>query len=227
MQTERFNRSGFPAIGIFIEPTSDGTHTGLLFSVEGVPCKQEVQWHEMFRSSHLEQAAPPYVEPAMENEEINDVTGLCRLIHRRHNGVQKYRIPYAFDAKDVEIEPVSGLISFGKGFGLTCATFVLKVFDAARVPLVDTEGWPARASDADRFQRLLDLMRAGIPQFRIPPASAEHIRHVEGQLSCIRVRPEEVAGSGLIDREPTPNHSVVIPAGEWILENLAPPHAAS
>ena len=55
-------------------------------------------------------------------------------------------------------------IFLGEGLGLTCSTFVLTVFEAAYVSLVDLTGWPERDQDNARHEKLLQMMRDGIPK---------------------------------------------------------------
>ena len=171
-----------------------------------------------------------FVVPALEQEEINDVTGMCRLIHGRHNSLdptQRYRIPYAFRyGNTVRFNPRNGELMLGEGLGLTCSTFVLAVFESARLPLVEFSGWPIREGDEDRHRSLLEKMKAGIPAAQIPPAPPEHISRVEAELPCVRVRPEEVAATGMLDDFPF-TFVQLEPVGHWIMEHLAdsPPPA--
>jgi len=52
-----------------------------------------------------------------------------------------------------------------------------------------------------------------------PPAEADHVDRVRKELPCIRVRPEEVAATGMFDDLPA-TFSQLEPAGEWILQRL-------
>ena len=222
MHTDRFQGPGFsPSLAIFAMRTEDGTHTGLLFSVEGVPCIQDLMWHKRFRSSKCRDPLC-FVVPLLEDEEVNDVTGVCRLIHKRHNSgkfEQRYFPPYAFRPGSARIDKDTGEIDLGDGLGLTCSTFVLKVFEAAYVPLLDLTGWPERPDDNVRHEKLLKTMEDGIPGFS-PPAEPEHIAALRAQLPCIRVRPEEVAACGMLDNNPLPTFPLVEPVGQWLLSQL-------
>jgi hypothetical protein len=70
--------------------------------------------------------------------------------------------------------------------GLTCATFILAVFNSVGVKLVDEEGWPIR-QDEDR--RFLEVVR----NF----ATSEHLALLEQEINegCKRIQPQEVLGA--------------------------------
>src|SRR5271166_6001203 len=98
MQTDRFRRPSDPALAIFIMRTEDGTHTGVLFRMNGVLIIQDVQWHEAFRSAPCSRV-PHFVILALEPEQEFRVRNMCRLIHERQNSKEtesEYKIPYAF-----------------------------------------------------------------------------------------------------------------------------------
>jgi hypothetical protein len=101
MHTDRFcrpNGSPSPNLAIFVMRTADGAHTGILHRMNGEVIIQDMLWHEMFRNQPSKDM-PHYVVLEFEEEVENDVRGMCRLIHNRHNSrdpSKKYRIPYSF-----------------------------------------------------------------------------------------------------------------------------------
>jgi len=223
MRGERFLYSchDVPALAIFIMRTEAGTHTGIIHRNRGALWVLDLCWHECLRSSpcHQDHAC---VVPELEPEEINDVTGMCRLIDRRHRertATGGFLIPYAFRYNhNTKFSNVTGELILGDGIGLSCSTFVLKVFESSRVSLLDLTGWPARPEDKAQQERLLQMMREGIPGFATP-ASSEHIERVQGELPCVRVRPEEVAASAMAARLPA-NFARAELGGRWIMEWL-------
>jgi hypothetical protein len=109
----------------------------------------------------------------------------------------------------------------GKGLGLTCSTFVLTVFESAKISLVNVDGWPIRPDDDQRHEAVLEKMRRGIPN-HAPPAPPEHVDRVAAELPCIRVRPEEVVASGIFDDLPVA-YAQLEPAGQFIVARLSKP----
>src|SRR5579883_2167941 len=180
MQGEPFHfscRNVVERAAIFIVPTQGGgSHTGILYSHNGRRHIRDLLWHERLRSRPFDGPEDDYacVVPALELEEFNDVVAVCRLIARRHEErrhIGGYKIPYAFgDSPNTQISPVTGELDLGDGLGLTCSTFVIKVFSAAYLQLVNISEWPMRDKDHERHRALLQQMIDGIPNFA-PPAN--------------------------------------------------------
>ncbi len=221
MRGERFQYScrNVPALAIFIMRTDGGTHTGILHRNRGALWVLDLCWHERLRSSPCRDDFACVV-PDLEPEEINDITGMCRLIDRRHQEravTGAFLIPYAFRAdNNTRFSAVTGELMLGDGAGLSCSTFVMTVFESSKVSLLDLTGWPARPEDEAQQARLLRMMQEGILGFA-PPASPEHIERVRGELPCVRVRPEEVAASAMAVRLPA-NFERAELGGRWIME---------
>ena len=221
MQTDRFRRPTDPALAIFIMRTDDGSHTGLLVRMNGLLMNQDVLWHEKFRSSPCRQL-PHFVTPALEPEEIHDVRMMCQLIHERQNSrdpSKEYRIPYAFRyTNKARINRATGEVQLVDGLGMSCSTFVLAVFQSVEIRLVDMATWKARADDITRHEQLLQKMRDGIPDFA-DPAPPAHIALVARETTCLRVRPEEVAATGMINDLPATFEQLET-AGTWIMSEI-------
>ncbi len=204
--------------------TPTGTHTGLYHRNHGVLFILEVQWHRMFRAEECDRTVACVI-PDLSPEEINDLTGMCRLIHSRHNDPdlrRRYNIPYAFrSGHNNRFNNGTGELMLRDGLGLTCSTFVLAVFESVYLPLINFDSWETRAEDNARHQQLLADMTTGFPQYGIPPAEPEHIAAVAADLPCIRVRPEEVAAAGMSNDRMVDCRRAER-GGLWILELMTP-----
>ena len=218
MHPERFSRTleSVHFLAIFVIRTDAGTHTGILHRSKNLLNMIDQMWHERLRSRPVRtDDSFSCVIPDLEPEEINDVTGICRLIEARMadpDPVRRFRIPYALRYGGARFEQQTGNLNLGAATGLTCSTFVLSVFDSASVPLVDLTDWKSRPEDRERHQQLITAMEAG-------GASPDHISTVRAEVDCARVRPEEVAGCGLADSLPARFDEARF-AGEWILTQL-------
>jgi hypothetical protein len=220
MHTDRFHRPDDPALAIFIMRTpEEGSHTGILFRMKGVLIIQDLLWHEKFRSKPADEM-PHFVKLSLEPEQEHDVRMRCELIHQRRNDRSKtYHTPYAFRYSNKNsINPGTGEIEFNDGIGVSCSTFVLAVFQSVGIPLVNINTWQAREGDVARHQALLKKMREGIDGWA-PPAPPEHIAIVEKEVHCMRVRPEEVAATGMFNEHPA-TFEQLAPAGAWILSQI-------
>jgi len=216
-----FTSQNITNLAVFIMRTDNGTHTGVLHRDRGTLFVLDLLWHEALRSRPCRDEFACVV-PNIDEDAKNDVAALCRLINTRQQNpdpTRRYLIPYAFRfGNNVRFNIQSGELMLGDGLGLTCSTFVLAVFESARVPLIDLNGWKERPKDEERHRSLLEQMRSGIPP-NILPAEPGHVQRVEKELPCIRVRPEEVAAAGMSD-DPPANFYQVEAAGRWILSHL-------
>jgi hypothetical protein len=214
----RFSARDVAELAILVVRTGDGLHTGILHRNRGQLYVLDQVWHKRLRGELLDRDYPCVV-PSLEPEEINDLTATCRLIHtRRLQRGSWQELSYAFRYPAGTGVNKDGEIILGDGVGPTCATLIVAVFEAAKVPFVDLTGWVERLDDEPRFRRLLEFMRDGIPGFA-PPAEPEHIARVEAELPCIRLRPEEAAAAGMTDRRPA-TFDQVERGGRWIVERL-------
>jgi hypothetical protein len=214
----RFSVREVPSLAIIVMRAGDGMHTGIVHRNRGHLYILDQMWHKKLRSEMIN-GDYPCVIPNLEPEEANDITGICRLIHERRierKGWQE--LPYAFRYPSGAGVNRDGEVILGEGVGLTCATLVMAVFDAAKVPYTELTEWVERPDDQVRYEKLLQMMRDGIENFA-EPADPEHIARVQAELPCIRFRPEEAAAVGIADWRPA-SFEQVERAGRWIVEKL-------
>jgi hypothetical protein len=139
-------------------------------------------------------------EPAIDEVRLESVGAFCRLIAERN--VEK-GLPYAFSEPRDWFDLRTGEARLTKtNIGLTCASFVLAVFEAARVPLINEATWILRADD-EAFQSWV------INSLEENNATAEHVALVRHSLPAVRYRPEEVAGAAACDAIPADFNSSV------------------
>jgi hypothetical protein len=107
-------------------------------------------------------------------------------------------LPYGLSTPNDSFDPDT--LAYLRGpakVGLTCATFVLAIFEFGGLKLLQYELWPHRDSDVPWQNYVIsELKRTG--------ASQEHIAAVEGQVGAMRIRPEEVAASATFADEERP-----------------------
>lgn len=188
-----------------------GTHTGIIHQSGGTLYELDLQWHNRLNASAMMEHQP-CTEPLAEPEAIDSVRAICRLIMRRREEGGNC-IPYAIGPGDGSFfDPQDGTYVLGSGLGLTCSSFVLKVFEAGRLPLADLAGWPLRDDDDQRHSDLVEMLREN-------GAQPDHVERVAAVPRCIRVRPEEVAAAGLAPCLPA-QFPELEAGGQWLLSQL-------
>jgi hypothetical protein len=81
--------------------------------------------------------------------------------------------------------------------GLTCATFVVEVFRAVAIPLMDYSSWPAGTANVSWGNSVCtELQRTG--------AEADHVDAVRKNIGGLRVRPYEVVGAAMLSPNQRP-----------------------
>lgn len=120
--------------------------------------------------------------PEVEPERLTSVGGYCRLIWKRYKKNQNV-MPYRINVGRSKFNG-DGSLHLGEGAkGLTCASFVLAVFESVGVTLLDETSFPVRKDDDQKF---LDSVR--------PFANPRHFKLLSEEVAagCRRVQPQEV-----------------------------------
>ncbi len=169
-----------------------GRHAGVLYRSEGTSdvILLHLAWHHDLRNETPSQSYF-WLRPAVPQRRLRQVAAMCRMVWRANgNG----GIPYAFDPPNDSFNSQTGGILLGPTrHGLTCATFVLAIFEAAGLCIATYDSWPIdRKGDRDWQKWVIEQLETSNP-----PAANEHIEAVRSQIGCARFRPEEVAGAAL------------------------------
>jgi hypothetical protein len=125
-----------------------------------------------------------WLVPDAEPEELFAVAALCRLIWATFE--QEGKFPYGIRFGSSCFNAAGRLVPGKNSKGLTCATFILAVFESMNIQLVHEQEWPVRTLDD----------RAWLESLRpfATPAIYERLKEeIDGRV--IRIRPEEVSGA--------------------------------
>ena len=183
-------RSPHTVVGIGIAVHQNSSHIGMLYrTAEGEAAKiLHLAWHHQLRSDHPSHSYPCRVRPWIPGERALAIAAFCRRIWKKAGDDQ---VPYGFSAPSVFFDHSGALISGPAKVGLTCASFVLAVFDSAGLPLVRLDEWPPPTSvDKARQRELVDQLRTSVN------VSPDHLSALETEIGNVRYRPLEVAGAG-------------------------------
>ena len=202
---------------VTIMPGAVGAHIGVRYVADddGALRHMHLAFHHAFEDSACAPDDALWVVPGLRDEELEDVATSARLVARRHHDG---RIPYAFDKRGAHFS-AEGALVLGGSAGLTCATFVLVLFEHANLHLVDEVTWDAGRSAAriDEDERAQGELVAFLEK-----RDAAQAKRVEGEVGCTRVRAEEVAGASGIPGHPI-SFARAEPAGRYLLARLQAP----
>jgi hypothetical protein len=166
-------------------------------------------WHHSLKNSRPK-SSYAWISPPIPKRRARQVAAFCRRVYRAN----ALGIPYAFSQATDCFDQQTGAFILGPDRnGLTCASFVLGVFQSAGLPLIQYGTWPRIRDGDEEWQRLI------LSQLKEDEASTEHIRRVESEVGSVRYRPEDVAGAAATERLPA-SFVQVQPLAEAILAKL-------
>jgi hypothetical protein len=182
---------------VAIMPLGAGrSHVGLLFRENEEKGRAirllHLAFHHRLRDDDPAELRAPieqlaWIETKIPPERLEMVAAMCRLVRERQRSRQE--VPYALRYARTRFDGKGDLVLGAGEHGLTCATFVLAVFDAAQLALVEVETWPTRPEDRAWQEEIVRILRG------MKGVSNEHIEAVGREVGCARFRPEEVAGA--------------------------------
>lgn len=152
----------------------------------------DLAWHCCLRNDEPD-AEFLWVELGVHPKRLRQVATVIRRVWRQN---AKDGIPYGFSPPNGCLDADTGILLLGPTrYGLTCASFVLALFDISGLPLLSYETWPIdRIEDAEWQHEIIKRLEApeNPPKYRPTPA---HLARLRTGIGCVRFRPEEVAGA--------------------------------
>jgi hypothetical protein len=177
-------------IAIAINGNNRSQHCGLIYTDAANRVRLcDMQWE---KELGVRTPDPAYfwTRIRLATDEISLASEFIDLIIEKH--FYQKRIPYSFlhsrDGFDV-----TGAVR--TGVGVTCATFVINVFDRLQLQLLDVSTWkPRPKQDAAFRNRIIDLaLRASDQQFA---------QRLASENTSFRIKPWEVYGSATHTKYP-------------------------
>lgn len=169
-------------------------HCTILYKWEDGQIKTIDFWSQQIRSNQSigDFGQKEYLYVHYNNEVILEdfaiqVPAVCELIKENNNSI-------SFGINFIETKfDASGNLIFAKGeFGLTCATFILAIFQRAGIKLIDLNDWQYRNSDKEWQEKVLNYFKE---KHKNDPNSylQELLDLFQKNIGCFRYKPEEVA----------------------------------
>ena len=185
--------------GVILERLkSNRTHVGFLYRTEGnYTCVLHLSGHRQL------QEEPPRkgqlcILCEIEPVRLPSLAAFARSLYRKN---KNQGIPYAFSSPEQDwFSTEGGLLLGPERLGLTCANFVLALYRAVGLPLVQLAFWPAREDDSAWQQSVLDEWAPIIAEKK--QKTREHFAQVRNEIGSVRCRPNEIGGAALASEFP-------------------------
>lgn len=115
----------------------------------------------------------------------------CARIWKKHKKLK--RVPYGFSLPDGFFDPETSEILSGEGrIGLTCATFILAVLDAAELHPIDYDLWEDRPEDLQWQTFVVSQLEKLLEKDEI---TQQHFELVSADIGAFRIKPSEIIAS--------------------------------
>ena len=196
LESSRISMQTVSTIGIAVH--RHGGHVGLLYRINR---EEPVEILHLCGHLELKSEVPSrgyacWVRPTFQSLRAKAIAAFCRRVWKQNrNG----RVPYGLSKPGQFFDFSSGkLLARGPAkVGLTCASFVLEIFNQTGFPLVKYEDWPDPSKEDIKKQRayLKEIKRDY-------PNEVEHAKAFEAEIGNIRYTPLQVAGAGTADVPP-------------------------
>lgn len=194
-----------------------GAHVGIWYAANDDGRRfVHLAWHYRLKDDDAPPEGSMWVRPLLDENALSGVRTSAHLVARRSDDG---RVPYAFARGDAMYD-AQGQLRLGSSLGLTCADFVLLVFEHARIDLVDQASFDTGRDTTRRDQdgyaqaQLVEYLHAGDAE------AQQQAKRIEGQVGiCTRIRAEEVAAASGLPNLPVV-YSRAESAGRDLLQRL-------
>lgn len=207
-----------PLVGLAIKRGDPYLHVGFLYRNDAEEIRlSHLPFHYRFRGSDIPEHSYFWLEPQF-NEMVREQVAafLAHVAEENETG----EIPYSIINRETTFDESGKYVPSGVGYGLTCASYILSIFHALNVPLLNFQTWPAgRVGDAQWAESILAKLATADP-----PASPEHVAVQRAELpNIVRFRPEEVGAAFTIFTSTALTFEQVEPSSLELLALLPPP----
>lgn len=215
-------------IGVVIaEPRDNQRHTGILYRVSASDPLQYVHltghcqfcWERALDPNCSVQPNDCWIAPAIHKSRLVQLAAVCDVI-ASENPSDAIRTGFSSPIGVFDEKTKKFLLGPTQG-GLTCASFVLAVFENAQLPLVEYSGWPPPDTEDYTWQESvlngLRRLRSRHPHL----VSQEHIDCVQKDVgNSVRYRPEQVAAAAAMREMRPVKYRYASTLGEQVVKML-------
>lgn len=185
-------RTELQHVGVAVKAMSDTqNHVGVIYRIDDAVWFLHLAWHFDLRNEPVRADYHWGMCGLFVDDDLNGQVFAARLLNVANN---KGVIPYGFYADGNAFDENGRFVSFpDPGMGLTCASFVIQLFQSFGHEICDISGWQTREDDEAWQAEIIALIRENISQ--------ERAQEVEAYVGRHRIRPEEAAAA-VLNRAP-------------------------
>jgi hypothetical protein len=169
----------------------DQQHTGLLYFDGDCVNFLHLAWHETLQQEPPDKS---YLWLDIPLDPLNKMhfATYCAMVYDNN----KEGIPYGLSLGGSDFSVDGNFIQKEPHVGLTCATFVLRVFHAQGFNIVDFEKWPSKEGDKKWQLKIIGILKKHV--------SSEYFNSQYDKIlsGVARFKPEEVVVAGTLENPP-------------------------
>lgn len=187
---------------------SNQLHCGIAYKYHGENKVIHLAWHNLLKddsisSNYFSNDNYFFIKSSLPELRQQSISAFCRLVLKRKN---QQSIPYGLKYEGSPFDK-DGVIKLNNEVsGLTCATFVLSIFERCGIELISINSWEKRTSDKIWHESIINNLVSTQQRFNI---SNNHINNVRKEKGCSRFRPNEVAISSVFENIPEDNDKII------------------
>lgn len=138
--------------------------------------------HRSLRTEYIEKGF--WIRLGLTNRQIRQLAGFCALISEN---TPKDSVPFDiyYDANRMYFDDNGNYLHSEQYEGLTCATFIMAIFERLAFRLLLTENWKSDTEDAIWHRRIIETMRESAKE-------EAHFEAMANNIGCARYRPADI-----------------------------------
>lgn len=193
-------------------------HNKILYNFDETVGEIHLGWHHHF--FHEKEIISPdsyiWKVPNLPDSRLKSVVAKCLLVAENQKDKLKNQLPYSvgyFSGREFNQDGIYTDNISGYEYGMTCATFVLTIFNSVGIELLDWRNWKYREDDKPWFNYIILNLTKGYSGGYI---SKTHLDNVKKEENCARFRPEEIFASMYCSHKPSSKFSCTSNLGSLV-----------
>ncbi len=179
----KLSKSDLSAVGFYFNG-SEIFHVGLLYLEDPMQDAMflHLARHHAMRTEVIDDGF--WIRLGLTERQKRLLAGQCAMIST-HNTEDSVPFSIFYDDNRQYFDEEGNYVATGLGDGLTCATFIMAIFETLGIPLLRTDNWTIEADDKLWHIQIINSMRQGSP-------NKSHFDKMSAAIGCARYRPPDI-----------------------------------